>query len=191
MKKLNLFFLLTTMFVALFLTSCADTSDSPEKVALEEELTVSDTGITNETSSPPDPMMKALYLKMQDSKNVLSRKNYDGGGFQVVFVENSKRYTVYCSENLEDKIQESVMSFWVRPEGTSSPDDLTTFSDENFDAKVDFGITGKGDKKFISLNDLPKEGDQHQYYWQNELSVALENAYRHFEITGWEEMASW
>lgn len=76
-----------------------------------------------------------------DDVPVLSRKFYPEGGAQSVFVHCGLRYTLFHTGEWRES-ELNWLSVWVRPDGTSSLEEVTTFSDHDLDGSVDFGIRG-------------------------------------------------
>lgn len=115
---------------------------------------------------------------MYTASNVMSRKVYeDHGGVQVVFRRNGLRYTFYCPANKESNF----LSVWVRKENTSGQDSLLTFSDDDLNGSVDFGIGGPkngtdDEKKYFRIEDGHNHGAYHKPYWQSLYNMAIKDA---------------
>lgn len=86
-------------------------------------------------------VVNVVGLLYADDARVLARKFYPEGGVQVVFIHCGLRYTLFHTGEW-DSSELNWLSVWVRPDGTSGQEDITTFSDHGLDGSVDFGIAG-------------------------------------------------
>lgn len=123
-------------------------------------------------------------MKTRSCRGTIFAKQYYGLGEQIVFVANGRRYTFVWYR------EENSLSIWVRPEGNKDQASVSTFSDEQLDGNVDFGITGSIEqtdtkRKYFrntkaALGSNPK-GLEFQDYWNEQYAVALSAACRRFD----------
>ena len=114
--------------------------------------------------------------KHEASDRLLSWKGNKKDGWQVVFVQDGTRYTIYAVDSL--------VSFWVRLNGTSESSVMVTFSDGDSDGLVDFGIWG-GTRKDSTTADL-----LHLKYFHYEKKKKLGEAKNLQFMTYWQEKYS-
>lgn len=114
------------------------------------------------------------------------RKQSDAGYMhtQAVFVVGKTKYTVWFPDD------RSPISFWARPNGTSSKALIETWSDENMDDIVDLGLTGSNNPNATNAERkifLPFDGDKSDYsfakYWQKKHDDAMRDIFRHFKLS--------
>jgi len=120
------------------------------------------------------------FMESGVTRPLLMRKVYEGGGIQIVFVHEAQRYTLYWSG-----LDHELLSFRIRPDGTHDDTLLITFSDENQDGYVDFGIDcevenlDEGRRLFESGcygPDFHRAGDPFALHWQEEYRNAVDAA---------------
>jgi hypothetical protein len=114
---------------------------------------------------------------MNDPKTkVIDRKTYEGGGVQIVFVTQGKRYTFYHTGSDQPSLK--WLSVWVRPNGTNSLEQCVTFSDHLFDGTVDSGayMHNGTDAEIKRYNQENQVGEEHRTYWQSLYDQAIADA---------------
>lgn len=123
--------------------------------------------------------------------DTIQRKDGDYQGVQAVMRIRDWRYTVWVANNNENsKIkQPDLISFWMRPNGTSGQDQLITFSDNGLDGRCDFGIIPKklsgtgSDLVYWAKSDVKPDGEglKHQSRFQNLYDETLDKLIRFYE----------
>lgn len=88
----------------------------------------------------------------------------DEGG--IVFIYGSRRYTIYIRKG----VYNPSVTFWVRPEGTTSRKEVDSFADNKMDGTVNSGSDGLGRRNF----DCECENNpQWRGYWQKRYNEAI------------------
>lgn len=131
------------------------------------------------SAADPDDVAKVVKLiHSKKTKGVLLRKFDKTGGVEIVFVSNGLRYTMYHSGSKDINF----LSVWVRPNGTTSKAKLKTFTDQDLNGKVDFGLKLKDGsdltKKlyYSSRSGQPQKGQQFSSYWQKIYDTSIDHA---------------
>lgn len=120
-------------------------------------------------------------MKLHACKNLLAATDNDGP--QIVFRHKGVRYTFYYGEV---RGGDNWLAVWMRPDGTHGQRLIETFSDTSLDDRVDFGITGKGNRdseeaRYFNVEDRSSSGstakpevrgEKHRQYWQDRLKQA-------------------
>ena len=98
-------------------------------------------------------------MKDPHTRGLLTRKTYpDDHSIQIVFVSSGKRYTFYWS----GPGSTNFLSVWARRDGTTRQADMVTFTDDQLDGTVNFGIAGRINDQMLFRDepDMPQEGDR-------------------------------
>jgi hypothetical protein len=119
-----------------------------------------------EKTKKPRKMAELVITQNKNPNLLLYNPNLSDGtyqGVQAVMSVDGKRYTVWVANEYEgyDRPVKDMMSFWIRPEGTTGIDSLVTFSDQGLDGNCDFGVDGK---RIYDFNE--KEGMKHRKHFQ-------------------------
>lgn len=120
-------------------------------------------------------VVELMYLK--STTGIIDKEVYDDGGIQIVFITDNLRYTLYHSGDE----QVNFLSVWVRPNGTSNRDVLQTFTDDDLDGQINFGICEvKGTlsvRKCYGLKTREEAcGNEYRDYWQQIYDKAITDA---------------
>lgn len=99
----------------------------------------------------------------------LTWKSYSQGDAQAVFVFEGRRYTIYTPPA---RNQTRWLAFWIRQDGTTSPEELDSFSDFGLDGTVENGFDGTGRRDFNDWEGK-KNGLEWRGYWQSRYDEAV------------------
>ncbi len=132
-----------------------------------------------EAADPKDVQKVVELIHNKETKGLVFWKPIDEG-VEVVFIQGGKRYTMYHSGFGSINL----LSVWVRPDGTSDDKILLTFTDDDLDGKIDFGINGKdGDEEIRQYFKSKKmyspdkeEGTRFKEFWQAQYDAAIKAA---------------
>jgi hypothetical protein len=109
----------------------------------------------------------------------LVKRHPQKGDYQVVFVQKGKKYTIWYPSDRDAPDDLKVLSIWVRPVGTTGQATLMTFSDQQADGTVDFGIKGKrneGAERQCLFVSERHTGEHFRSYWQGLYDQAIQAA---------------
>lgn len=164
--KFKTVFLISFLFLSLLFVACGGNDVNQTR------------SNANSMPSPPPKVKRFMefFRSPSNAKSFLSHKVSDGFT-QVVFVIEKTRYTVYLSN------ENGTVTFWTRPDGTLSDNDLEMFSDKDMDDVVDFAQTGGTgeERKFFDSGIFTKD-DRNRPYWQDKYSNALQKIVTHFKL---------
>ena len=163
-----------------------------------------------EFSKEIDELARMIYRFVEAVKNkwivyVITKNNHPGlisynpnapaagtdyQEVEAVMLVDGQRYTVFVSNDNEPGKRKlpDLMTFWIRPDGTTSPEYLTIFSDYGLDGRCNFGVLFEkmsGIGKTIEFRDgtdgTKPEGLEHRNRFQDLYNKTLETLIKFYE----------
>lgn len=153
--------------------------------------------LVDESTSCPSPLVEEtrllrLLTAAADPGNrprfMLWRDDYGDdvlgpheGDVEVVYISKGIRYTLwYLPQGADSDDPEGLVSVWERPNGTTSPRDIDTYSDNRVTGCVNFGVGdesryGSGGR-LMRWNErsTPEVGREHHHGWQGRYAQAID-----------------
>lgn len=168
---------LLVLFLFAILTAC---SGKTENLMVNEWTQCPDQSFPRETIERilvalPDRANRRKFILWEDD---YGNKTHNPDNVRVVYSYGDVRYTLWYSptEKVDGLVLEKYFAVWERPEGSSGPKELDTYTDYFVDGCVNVGYSDRGKPRVMSWNELDQkfnEGARYHKRFQVAYNAAL------------------